>query len=103
MLVENLHFVAGAGELLAAHSPRGSAADDRNVCHVDVSLTAPRFRARGAEPVRRLARPSRGHSIDRKHDQSKSSEEYSTEERGRQRRPGTLSDNLHAQLLQQAK
>jgi hypothetical protein len=33
MFVKDVYVMAGAGELLAAHSPRRTATNDRNVSH----------------------------------------------------------------------
>src|SRR5258706_10341225 len=55
MLVENINCVTRTGQLLAAHRTGRSPADDRNVCHLDIFLTASNFRRRVAEPVKRLS------------------------------------------------
>src|SRR5262249_28554720 len=80
MLVKDLNPVTRARELLATHGSGRSAADDCDVCHLDISLTAPNS-ARGVRnPFAGWPCRQRAVSVDRKNDQSKSSDEYSTEE-----------------------
>src|SRR5580704_14854091 len=55
-----------------------------------------------AEPAERLGPVLQAILCDREDNHRKSSEEYSTEESRRQRRSGTLSDNIHTCTLEQA-
>jgi hypothetical protein len=106
MLVKKLNRVTRPGQLLAAHRAGRSAADDRNVCHLGIFLTASDSVAGSlnniAEPAKRLGPVLQAILCDREDNHRKSSEEYSTEESRRQRRPGTLSDNIHTCTLEQA-
>ena len=101
MLVKNIYRVARARKLFTAHRAGWSAADDRNICHVRVSLTASNSVAGMRNPL--AGRPCLlGRSSDWKNNQTKTREEYSTEESRRHGRPRTLSDNCHTGALKHA-
>ena len=107
MLVKKIYLVTSASELLATHCAGGPAANDCNFGHACFlrTLFVPGDAQNTQEPLaveRRVTKRSGGTPPlgDGEDHQTKTSEEYSTECCGRQRRACFLVHNVHPPALQ---